>query len=105
MPTERYVWQHVRDENIASDVEELIQALLRNYRMTDPSKGVESEGRKYEIAQQTIDLWWIIYDKLVFWAQAQIIGKFWTEQNLDFARELGRLWRVEDITESRRTPI
>jgi hypothetical protein len=39
-----------------------------------------------------------LHDKLVFWAQSQIVGKLWTQDNVDFASSLGKLWELQELT-------
>src|SRR5580704_12958690 len=100
MSSKPYVWEHQRDDDARDEVGVIIDALLRNYYQTDPAKGPESEGRKFEIAHQTIDLWWLMYDKLVFWAQSHIAGKAWVFDNQDLAKRLAKLWGLDEITEN-----
>jgi hypothetical protein len=95
-PTTPYVWNETRDEFKPEDVQSLVDALLRNYLSTEPSKGKATEARKFEIAEQTIDLFWRLFDMLGYWAQAQIVGKVWAEANPKLANQLAELWSIAD---------
>ena len=98
MPSPPYIWQYQREMDIRKEVDSIIDALVRNYEQTDPAKGSESESRKYEIAEQSIDLWWMLYDELLFWAQSHIAGKIWAGQNKALASKLAKVWGIEELT-------
>jgi hypothetical protein len=63
-----------RDKDIREYLQPLIDRLFELYEETDPSKGQASESDKLVQAQAAIHIWWLIYGKLLLWAQAQIVG-------------------------------
>ncbi len=77
----------------------LLDALVRNYEMTDPAKGLDSEPGKTEIARQSIELWWMLFDELVAWAQDHLAGRIWCKANLEFANELASVWGIAKLDE------
>jgi hypothetical protein len=94
-----YIWRDQRDEEIRDEVRELVEALLRNYYETDPAKGQDSQIRKFEVAQQTIDIFWALYNRLAFWAQSQLVGKVIAYSNPELIARLSELWGLKEIDE------
>ena len=90
-----YVWPETRDASDVEEARELFEALVRNFLSTAPSKGSETEVRKFEVAEQTIDLFWRLFGILGFWAQAHIVGRTWAMSDLAFANQLAKLWGME----------
>ena len=54
-----------------------LDALIRNYKDSDPVLGPASEEGKLERARQTVELSWYLYRHLAVWAQNQIVGYLW----------------------------
>lgn len=70
-----------RYPNIREEIELYLDILVELYEATDPSKGEESQNNKLELARRAIAMWWYMYDRLLLWAQSQIIGHCMIQNN------------------------
>lgn len=61
-----------RDPEIREKVSILVEELLELYVTTSPTDSYLSEDDKLENARSAIDIWWHLFDILVFWAQSHL---------------------------------
>jgi hypothetical protein len=66
--------QSNRRDDIKEMVDHYLEVLLRLYDKTDPKYGEDSEYGKLYRAHKAYEIWWYLHDKLMFWAQAHILG-------------------------------
>src|SRR5262245_3800076 len=63
-----------REDDIRSDIQPWIDSLYELYESTDPRRGEETEVDKLHRAQVAINIYWIVFGRLLLWAQSQIVG-------------------------------
>ena len=76
-----------------------LDALVRNYKDTDPALGEASEERKLELARQAIELWWYVYRHLMLWAQSQIVGFEWARKNPKDLAKIAKALQIPHVHE------
>lgn len=77
-----------RSTDILTQVWPLVDRLVEIYTLTNPAtSGLEPSHRR-DLAREAIGLWWQIYDKLVFWAQCEMLGTGLVEEHA----EIVALW-------------
>lgn len=65
----------VRNPDILSEVQPSLETLIEMYLLTDPATTTLERPQRAQMAREAIALWWQIYDKLVFWAQCELLGR------------------------------
>jgi hypothetical protein len=53
----------------------LIDRLVELHRVTDPHTSELGPEQKGAYAREAIRIWWKIYDRLLFWAQCELVGQ------------------------------
>lgn len=65
----------VRDKDIRKEIEPLINDLVECYYASSP-KALKGDGPdKTEMAQDALEVWWLLFDKILGWAQNHILGE------------------------------
>jgi hypothetical protein len=85
--------------NIEEEAAHWLEPLFRNYKMTNPNLGEESEIEKTELAYQSIELWWYLYAKLLLWAQSHIAGQLWAKRNPEAAALIAKEFGLKQLDE------
>jgi hypothetical protein len=63
-----------RDADIRSEIEPLIEELLRYYTASSPEAPTDKDLDKTEMARDALDAGWELFDLLVGWAQSHMLG-------------------------------
>jgi hypothetical protein len=79
-----------RKSDVRAEIETYLYLLVDLYEKTDPSMGAASEEDKLANARDAIRLWWIVFDRLLLWAQSQIVGYHYTRSNCKYVEKLAK---------------
>lgn len=64
-----------RQPNAGEDLTRLVERLQEIYDATDPQTSELDLELRAGYAREAIAVWWQIYDRLVFWAQCELLGQ------------------------------
>ncbi|MBE7731964.1 hypothetical protein [Devosia faecipullorum] len=66
-----------------STIEGLINRLIEIHRSAGRPSSAMSHAERAALAGEAIQIWWDIYDRLVFWTQCELLGQDLLRQNFD----------------------
>jgi len=72
-----------RQSDPASAMQVLADRLVKLYWQTDFRNSTLAHAERAALAEETIEIWWEIYDQFVFWGQCELLGQDIIRQRFD----------------------